>query len=330
MVDRITINFTANTREVERGAERMSDALGDVEGSLEDVGQKGEEALGQAGDAVDDLDGKTRNAQGTVQELGTAAKQALSGDFVGGASSAGLALAGLAGVGGTVAIGLIEIAKGFAAAWQENAKATEERVKSMYADMLESGQNFLSESKVQTKINDIVNDTEKIKDLNGFAIESGISIAELVAAEAGASEARQAVLAELNAQIAENLSLQASTTDTSGNELIILEAKEVKLQAILSHYGELNAEQSKAYDLAQLGREAQDVAAIGTAEEVLRRREENELVQKRNKALADTPTTVTTKLVLDTKQAEADLRALATKTLGITVVVKDPIGRRIP
>lgn len=304
MSDRITINFTANTREVERGADRMADSLGDVESSLDDIGNQGEKALRKTTDAVDDLNTKTSDTQGTVQDLGSAAQDALGGDFVSGATGAATSLLGLIGLGGTAGVLLTEVARAFNQSWQDNAAATEARVKTMYDDMLKSGQDFLSDSQIQQNVADIVNDTEKMKDLNTFAINSGIAITDLIAAEAGASEARSSVLSELNRQIEENVNLQESGTITSGDQLTIVEAQESKLQEILTHYGNIATEQDNVLGLVKQTRDVYEVVAQGTADEVLQRKEENELIQKRNKALADTPTTVPVKLEVDTSQLD--------------------------
>lgn len=332
MADRITINFAANTREVEQGADRIDDSLTNVEKALEDVGTEGERSLEKTTDAASDLEKGTRDVEGSVRELGSAATDALGGDLVGGAESALTSILGLGaigGAGGIVATSLIEIARGFGASWEEESEATKERISSMYDDMLESGANFLSDNLVQQNVTAIVQDAEKLKTLNDYAIDTGIAVADLIAAEAGAGGTRSALLEKINGQLADNVALQEAGGFETQAEADALDAQIVKLDRVREHFDGLASEQRESLNLVQTTRDVLDVIESGSSATVFARKEENEQIQKRNKLLADTPTTVTSRLVLDTNEADKQLASLFAKPRYVKTNAVDRNGKPI-
>lgn len=196
--DRITLNFGANTREVEQGTDRIADSLTDTERKLEDVGRAGEDAGDAAAGGLADVGTSAGDVGTQLGDLGNIATDVLEGDVAGGARSAVGAISGLAalipGVGAAIGSGLALAANAFIGAWEQAAKTNEDRIKSMYEDMIASGRDFASTEFVNSEIDKIVEDDARLAQVKADAAEAGVKLSIALRAEAGDQVALSTVL----------------------------------------------------------------------------------------------------------------------------------------
>lgn len=321
MADRITINFTANTREVERGADRIDDSLTDVEKALEDVGKEGERSLDKATGASDDLGDSVEGVDGKLDGLGNTAKDALEGDVAGAARGAGEAISGLGPIGlaaGTAIVAGTEIVKGVFDANAAAAEAMAEATSNAFARMVEAGGNYYTKAIADKQIYDTLSDPDKLADILKIVEQTGLAESEVTRAVALSGVERQNTLNKLNDIYAANILL---TTQGYLTEQQLADQNGAITEQIAMLQGR-NAEDKAGADLLSI----YDAATGG----VLAKREtEHELIQKRNKALAETPTTITTTLTLDTSEADKQLTNLFAKPRYVKTSAVDRNGKPI-
>jgi hypothetical protein len=168
-----------------KGYDEASRAAKSFEDDAEHAGRRAEETTEVASSFSGDMSSATDLVQGTLGGL--------AGSIPGGV---GLALGGLALAGGA-----------FAQAWQQAAEDTKERIGEMYDDMVESGNDFLSETVIQQGVRKIVLDEEgrltDYADAVDIAAESGLDLAIVLRALAGDQAANRLVQKELNDAVAE-------------------------------------------------------------------------------------------------------------------------------
>ncbi len=211
--------------EIERRLEAFrkegESAFEDLESEAEKAAKKVDrdltEALDDAGDAAsktgkkmgDDLGDGTRRMSEGVKDFKDEATQnfsevasSFSGDMDSAIDLVQGTLGGLAsstGLGAPLAIGLAglgALAGSFYTQWQENAEKTEERISAMYDDMLESGQNFLSESYIQENLSEIVKSEDRLNEATRLSNQLGIDRGTILRGLAGDQDAANAVMAE--------------------------------------------------------------------------------------------------------------------------------------
>lgn len=211
------------------------DAARDVERNLEDAGDAGKDsadkieksyrdmldAVSRAGKGVGDsvsADVK-RGADGAGEGLGELKDEAAStaretaASFDGSADSivdmfqetAANALGGFGPAGAAAGL-LLAAGLGLAKAeWDKRAEEMETRTADMFADMLESGNKYLSESFISGQIEKIVTDAEdavvKYSEAQKVAAATGLDLATVVRAYAGDMEASGKVSARLSDEI---------------------------------------------------------------------------------------------------------------------------------
>lgn len=296
MTDEIKIDFTADVRKVIRGTDQVGDSLDDTSKKLDDLGDDGARSLDKLTEAEEETERGAKDLGGTVAgELSDAFRE-FDGTAEGAVQGASSALSGLAalvpGIGALIGAGLGTVVSGFVGLWQQGAKDTEDRIRTMYDDMTESGNRFLSESFIQQAISNILNDAGKLETVKKLAEDAGIAVDDILAAEAGSKTALEDVLARVNAEIETNVALQADGTFESQEQLVAVENLLVKLQGVRDHFAGVTAEQGVAADKARLFDEAVDASKGNIAAS-------NELLQIRNRIIATTTPSVTTRLVVD-------------------------------
>lgn len=156
-----------------------------------------------------DMDDWRRNAESSTGEFREEAKSNFSeitSSFTGDMDSmVDLAQGTFGGLAGTLS-GPFGIASGVVAAsaglfytmWAEKAEAVEQRVSDMYDDMIESGDNFLSEEYIRQAISDIITGADNavisLEQVRTMAATSGIPEQTILAAAAGDAESLNLVL----------------------------------------------------------------------------------------------------------------------------------------
>jgi len=302
MSDRIEINFTANVREVMRGTEQIGDGLKKTERALDDVGEQGEQSLEKITKAQGDVADASTKVGSALSDVGGIAKSALEGDLGGAVEGAAQSIGGLAalipGVGGLVGAGLgtalSEGIKLFSANVDAEAKASEDRIQSMYDAFVESGVNYLTTQQALASLDAITGDKERRDELKAQAEELGLTIETILAAQVQSGEQRNQVLQRANELLDEqNQKLLDGTFELDGSTSQTVAA----LQEIVGEYQKLNGEQNTAAQGAELFRSTSELITG----ELTRSTEE---IQKANKALAETPKTVPTKLSVDDSELE--------------------------
>ena len=319
MADRITLNFGANTREVERGADRMSDSLKDTEEALEDVGKTGQEVgdeaasgLSKAGDAVDDVGGK-------LDELGGVANDVLEGDFANAAESGVRSLSRLAdfipGAGAAIGAALATIAGNFIKSWDDAAKENEERINSMYDNFIESGRDFNSAEQVNAAVRDLIKDQDKLNRIKEEAATAGVRLSVALRAEAGDTTALSTVLQAVRDRRAELNAQQDDYIAKNGDVNAQLDYQIGTLDLLERSYEDLAGQTDSAIAMAQLYRDATEDAGTATGN----------LADELN----NVPSSVYAGVEVDTATAEAQLKSFLTKRRGLDIDVRYRAGRAV-
>lgn len=222
---------------VDRGTEKAADAVDDLEQSFRDMAR---DAARHAKDAGDDVGRNVkagyRDAEQAAERFGDTAKRetgraaetteefrdearsnfsevtsSFQGDMTSAVDLVQGTLGGLAGSipGGVgLAMGGLAVAAGtFAALWQEAAEATKARLGDMYDDMVESGNDFLSESLIQQEVRKIMlNEDERVTDYAAaldIAGKSGLDLAVVLRGLAGDQDANRVTQEALNAALSQ-------------------------------------------------------------------------------------------------------------------------------
>lgn len=186
--DDVGRNVKAGYRDAEQAAERFGDTAKRETGrAAETTEEFRDEARSNFSEVTSSFQGDMTSAVDLVQ--GTLG--GLAGSIPGGV---GLAMGGLAVVAGT-----------FAALWQEAAEATKARLGDMYDDMVESGNDFLSESLIQQEVRKIMlNEDERVTDYAAaldIAGKSGLDLAVVLRGLAGDQDANRVTQEALNAAL---------------------------------------------------------------------------------------------------------------------------------
>ncbi len=231
-VDKALDKVEDASKDVDRALDKIEDAADDAARTidrdlitaLKDARAASEKAGRELSDGMAD---GTRRSSESVAEFKDEAKQnfsevtsSFSGDMdsavdlvqgtLGGLAASipgyGLALGGLAATAG-----------GFYNAWKTKAEATKKAIQDMYADMKESGNDFLSESFIQGEVDKIVTGAEEavtsfdtVKEQAEFA---GVSMGTMLRAWAGDAEALAEVYGKLEKATADNEEAQRRLTD---------------------------------------------------------------------------------------------------------------------
>lgn len=237
----IKIDFLANTRDVERGTERVEAAFDDVSKSLDDVARDGDNSLERLERSFKDLADSARDTSRRTEDIGDVGSRGfrrlgdtgsevsgelrqnlgetfssfrgdledlpqIAQDTLGGLAGSG-ALGGIAGLAVTAAgaagLGLItaELLK-----QQEEASKLRERLADAYKAAAEEGRNYIGTAQLIAEANSIMFDpdrAEEWKRLQQDAKDIGLDTERLIAANAGDRDAQLEVQNAVNAAIDE-------------------------------------------------------------------------------------------------------------------------------
>lgn len=191
-------------RGISSGAGKAEDSVGDLERSFREMARDAGRYSKDAGDDVGKnvKQGSDRASEATA-EFKDEAKQNFSevaSSFTGDMDSAidlvQGTLGGLAGSIPGVGIALGGLAAGagaFYSAWSENAEKTEERIGTMFDDMVESGRRYISDELITQNLRDIYLRTDdaviKWAELEKVAKVAGLTQQDVALAYAGDAEA---------------------------------------------------------------------------------------------------------------------------------------------
>src|SRR5690606_10203328 len=114
----------------------------------------------------------------------------------------GIALAGLGAAGGL-----------FYNQWAQAAEDTEERISSMYDDMLESGQNYLSADFINQALAELAKDDGRMADVTRRAEDLGLAVEDVMIAEVTAGNERDRVMSKARDQYLALLNLAGEYED---------------------------------------------------------------------------------------------------------------------
>lgn len=209
---------TALERGVEGGADDAGDALEDLTRSFRDMARDSARYSKAAGDDVgDNMKRGAKEAEHATSELRDEARSnfsevasSFSGDMTSAVDLVQGTLGGLAGFAGPVGLGLAglgAIGGAFAAQWKQATEDTKARISDMYDDMVESGNDFLSDSVIQQGVRKIVLDEAgRVTDYAtavDIAKSSGLDLGVVLRALAGDQLANKVVQEQLNQAVAE-------------------------------------------------------------------------------------------------------------------------------
>lgn len=342
----LTLDIAANTRDFIRGTDDVESALEKVSDSLDDAGEDGEKAaeklersfsdaqreisrtskkIGKGiGDDVTDGTDTASEGMETLQQRAEGAAARTAASFDGSVKSIGdgfqrlssKAFAGFgpagaaAGVIAAAGLGLVtaEITK-----QQEMAAELAERFKSAYKAASEDGRDFLNEQQILAAYMDILWDDAKREDARAKSAEIGVTMTQYIRAQAGDVEA-------LNAVVAAGTAAEQKRVDELRNANGEITTRVALGDIELNNLEKITQENQKLLDISNTN---QQIAAIATADS----REHLELIQKQNKALADTPTTVPTRLTVDDSELTAKLAT--SRTLRVIVDGYTRNGQRV-
>jgi len=321
MVDRIIINFGAETREVEVAGRKMSDVLKDTEDALDDVGASGEDAGRQASDALDDTAKASDGVKNSLSEVGGAATKFVKGDLGGAVEDvastvtimAGSLIPGVgAALGVLAAEGIGAITSGLQEA-QKQADELKTRLTSAYQSAVDEGRALLDENQIIAASNEIIFDPTQRKQYQEDAAAIGVDATTLIRAMSGDEAALNEVLAQ-GVQLRDDQ--KAKTEGMVGANGEVISSYDSQLTKLNDVVGKLEAQKATTDEIKQ---------GVALAQQI--RGQDYELMQKQNKLLAETPKTITTKLEVDTSALDAVERQQ--RTIVFRADLRDPYGSRI-
>lgn len=289
-------------RDSYRSMKRSSDT--GIDGAKEGMRDFKREANSTAKESAASFDGSAESVVDSFQEI---AANAFEGFGPAGAA---------AGVAAAVGIGLV------GAAFQQSAKDAEKMADltvDAYDRMEEAGGNFYNQETELAALRRVVNDPEQYKEVLKIMELIGLSEEDSIRAVALNGKEREGVIdllkeqAELNREnirggIGASVALKAQNVPITD---------QIKLLEQRNEADALGARQFEAIDRATGGL-------------LTKRAEENELIQKRNRALSEAPKQTVVKVAGDTKQLEADIaRATTKKSLTLVINAIDRAGKKI-
>jgi hypothetical protein len=207
-----TRDLEKGMRNAQRRTEDAKDEIRDLRDELNKTGRAGktagadiEDGFDKAKEGADDF---KQEADGTAREVAASfdgSAESIAGGFQELAANAfaGFGPAGaLAGLAAAAGIGLATA--GFQE-MQEDAEATEQRVRDMYDDMLESGSNYLSAKYVTEGIAGIFGDPKKYDEASQLAKNLGADIDNVARALAGDRGAATRLIDDQNTKLQEQI-----------------------------------------------------------------------------------------------------------------------------
>lgn len=217
-------------REMERSAGRdLTETQRDANRAGDRIGDDLEEGFEKGGEAASDLRTTAGEAIGDIARDAASGGEDIGDSLIDGISAASMAIPGIAGVIGGAVSG---IAAGAFEAWRESAERTEARTVSMYEDMIESGESYLSLVYYTAELERLLGeDRDKTR---SKAETAGVEIEVMAAALAGNASAMSEVLDSVNSKYDE-LAAKPKTSrgpDVYGPEKLALEGIRTELEGV--------------------------------------------------------------------------------------------------
>lgn len=246
------------TEKLERGFRDLARQAEKTEDSVKDVGEKGFKAAGEnvsnfKDEAVQNFSEVASSFSGNVEDMASGV-QGLTG---------GLASALTPGIGIPIAI-LGAAAAVFLENWRKSAEESEERISSMYDDMLESGEGFLSAQFLQQGIATIFGDPEKIKLAEERAKSLGATTETVARAMAGDQNAINQLLGDRAQMHEEEIGLLVKQSDGSRDAAAAIQKENREFETKYGWMVDINGEYQTAQGRARSAGKAQSDALKAT------------------------------------------------------------------
>ncbi|WP_322412072.1 hypothetical protein [Microbacterium invictum] len=245
-------------RDLERQIERAQDATEELDDEL-DTTRKSLDKLGWAAkDAGDDAKKGFERAADGAKEIGTEAESTAkeaAASFTGSAEDIGdafqeLAANAFAGFGPAGAVAGIAAAAGLGMLlerWRQDAEEMEEITASMYDDMLESGNRYLSADFIQKGIGQITGDVDKYNQALQISKDLNVDVSDVIRAMAGDQTAVNSIIDETNDKRQEEIDAIKESGDSLENQSIKIDGVETKYAELTdTFYNLADAEDSAA------------------------------------------------------------------------------------
>jgi hypothetical protein len=267
-------------------------------------------------EAVQNFSEVASSFDGTVQGISDGVQGTLGGLATAISGPIGLALGGLGIVAGTVG-----------AAWATRAEEIEQRWQDMYDDMVESGQNFVTQDFINTAISDIASDQGKVN----AAVEEGRTIQEsyltVIRAQAGDMDALRAVLTSARGELEQQNAAQAAFIEQNGDESASIADKQGALELLIEKYERAITATDGAASAASIARRAMEestVANHGTADSLDR------VTNSANAVPSGKTVVITADTAAYYAAAEAIRRDKIMVSVGFEALINQHRGRTIP
>lgn len=272
-LDDLTKSSQTSARESDRAMGKTEDGAHDAEKRVEDLTQSFRDLTRatQKQDTAADQAGKSSRKSFDAAGEGTsefkdealANFSEVTSSFDGSMTSvvdlAQGTFGGLASLGGPVGLALGGLAaligvtfNGLASSADENSKAAAQSISDMYADMVESGQQFVSQDFVNQKIQEIIGSQDQLNKVRQDAALASISNQTALRAEAGDQDALAKALEGAKAQYAEYKSRVDEVITQGGKVSGELSAQASKANDLVLHYQALGSNQDAAAAKAAL------------------------------------------------------------------------------
>lgn len=336
VADRIEINFTANSAEVDEAAKRIGQDLTDTQKSLDKVGQAGVDAGSDASRGLGDVATAAKSTGTTIDEEvgGGFTKAGKTGsDVISGVKTGLLGAAGIAGgVAGTIgsAVGsgisaLIDLATESNKQWEK----VKQGITDAYKEAAEQGATALSQAQIVSASIDILNDSGRKQEAVDAAKKIGVDLNTYIRAQAGSYEDLQAVVIATKKTEADR---QAQLDEAGKRGTQFGDAEVVELEKIRKKNEELLQVSDAGVDNAKRAQDIKDGLA--------KKEQQNQKdvadttlakIQDIKQATDGIPPEKVIKVTTDTSAADAAIAKFVTKPRNFTISARvvDRYGKDI-
>ena len=247
---------------------------------------------------------------GSMESIADLGQSTFAGLATSIAGPVGLAAAGLGALGGLLL-----------SQWTTATEGIKEKVSDMYADMLDSGENYLSQSYINDSLAGLQEDQDEYNRLVKLAKDYNLELSDVLIAQVTKGDERTRVQAALADEYERQLGLSGEVEDGMTYTANAAAGVANELGKWNEHFDELDTNQADALSTVGQVREAQEkVNAKFT--------EEGELIAKNNAKLKEKPISIPVKYDVDTSALDRARRDYA--TLPIKIAYNDGrTGQRI-
>lgn len=275
MVDRIIINFGAETREVEVAGRKIGDVLDDTEKALEELGSAGEDATEKTTDGLKKVEDAAKKTGEEVEAKGGEGFAGMAEQAIDAVDSIDTSITGLAAKAGGVA-GIVSSAvgagfdfiKGEIEAQLAAVEAVKESIRDMYATAIEDGRRALDQTQIiAAAIKIQTGDQSQLDAYAKKAQEIGVSQQTYILAQAGSYEDLQVVI-EATTVALENSGKVGEDKSKSGQAAAIQERR--ALEAILKANEDLLAIHEAGAEAAERTQDIRDTLSQRERDQIKR------------------------------------------------------------